>query len=147
MRMTSNISKVKTWVSRSLATHRSVKLLGAVPLGALMITVTGLQFAPNQVEESERTAHTVVLIPGAPAALAGFSPNQQVEILGELDDDGVDGSVSYSEGFAYEYDEELFDPNWMPQVLSPRPVLIPGAPGGPGRIQPQPAGNDSGRDG
>ena len=27
-----------------------------------------------------------VLVPGAPAALAGFTPNQQVEILGEMDD-------------------------------------------------------------
>ena len=50
MRVTSNISKVKTWVSQSLATHRSVKLMGGVALGALMITVTGLQFAPSQTE-------------------------------------------------------------------------------------------------
>ena len=69
-----------------------------------------------------------VLIPGAPASLAGFTPNQQGEILGEMDDYGVDGSVSYPGDFADEYDEELFDPNWAPQVLSPQPVLISGAP-------------------
>ena len=52
MGSTSNISKVKTWVSGSLATHRSVKLLGVAALGTLMITVTGLQFAPTQTDDS-----------------------------------------------------------------------------------------------
>ncbi len=102
MWLTSDISKVKTWVSRSLATHRTVKLMGVVALGTLMITVTGLQFAPTQTDDS--STYQPVLIPGAPAALAGFTPNQQVEILGEMDDYGVDGSGSY------------------------QPVLIPGAP-------------------
>ena len=106
MRMTSNISKVKTWVSQSLATRRPVKLLAVVALGTLMITVTGLQFVPSQSDESERSVHDVVLISGAPAGLAGFTPNQQVEILGEMDDFPVDGSSSY------------------------QPVLIPGAPAG-----------------
>ena len=69
MQMTSNISKVKTWVSRSLATHRSAKLLGVVALGALMITVTGLQFAPTQTDGS--SIYQPVLIPGAPTA-AGY---------------------------------------------------------------------------
>ena len=71
MHSTSNISKVKTWVSRGLATHRSVKLLGVVALGTLMITVTGLQFAPTQTDES---SYQPVLIPGAPAAI---SPNNR----------------------------------------------------------------------
>ncbi len=84
MRETSNISKVKTWVSQGLATHRSIKLMGVVALGTLMITVTGLQFAPSQTGDSSFNQR--VLIPGAPAALAGFTPNQQVEILGEMDD-------------------------------------------------------------
>ncbi len=102
MWMTSNITRVKTWVSLSLATHRSVKLLGVVALGTLMITVTGLQFVPSQTDDS--SFYQPVLVPGAPAALAGFTPNQQVEILGEMDDSGVDGSTTY------------------------QPVLIPGAP-------------------
>ncbi|MCH7622273.1 MAG: hypothetical protein IH870_10285, partial [Chloroflexi bacterium] len=45
-----------------------------------------------------------VLVPGAPAALAGFTLNQQVVILGEMDDDRVGDSTTY------------------------QPVLIPGAP-------------------
>ena len=102
MRVTSNISKVKTWVSRSLATHRTVKLMGVVALGTLMITVTGLQFAPTQTEDPSFNQR--VMVPGAPAALAGFTPNQQVVILGEMDDYGVGESSSY------------------------QPVLVPGAP-------------------
>ena len=102
MRVTSNISKVKTWVSQSLATHRSAKLMGGVALGALMITVTGLQFAPSQTDNSSFNQR--VMVPGAPASLAGFTPNQQVVILGEMDDYGVGDSSSY------------------------QPVLIPGAP-------------------
>ena len=86
MWMTSNITRVKTWVSQSLATHRSAKLMGGVALGALMITVTGLQFAPSQTDDSSFNQR--VMVPGAPAALAGFTPNQQVEILGEMDDYG-----------------------------------------------------------
>jgi len=52
-----------------------------------MITVTGLQFAPSQSDDSG--SYQPVLIPGPAAtwaALAGFTPNQQVEILGEMDD-------------------------------------------------------------
>ncbi len=102
MHSKSNISKVKTWVSRSLATHRSVKLLGVAALGTLMITVTGLRFVPSQTDDS--SFYQPVLVPRAPAALAGFTPNQQVEILGEMDDYGVGDSSSY------------------------QPVLVPGAP-------------------
>ena len=59
MWMTSNITRVKTWVSQSLATHRSVKLLGVVALGTLMITVTGLQFVPSQTDESSSYQTTI----------------------------------------------------------------------------------------
>ena len=140
MRVTSNISKVKTWVSRSLATHRSAKLMGVVALGTLMITVTGLQFAPTQTEDS--SFNQPVLIPGAPEALASFTPNQEVVILGEMDDDGVGGSSSYQPVLIPGGPATLagFTPNQQVEILgemdddgvgdssSYQPVLIPGAP-------------------
>ena len=69
MWITSNISKVKAWVSQSLATRRPIKLLGMLALGTLMITVTALQFVPSQADDS--SSYQPVLIPGAPAALVG----------------------------------------------------------------------------
>ena len=140
MHSTINTSKVKTWVSRSLATHRSVKLLGVVALGTLMITVTGLQFVPSQTDDS--SFYQPVLIPAAPAALAGFTHNQQVEILGEMDDMGVDDSTTYQPVLIPGAPAALagLTPNQQVEILgemddycvddsaSYQPVLIPGAP-------------------
>ena len=140
MWMTSNITRVKTWVSQSLATHRSVKLLGVVALGTLMITVTGLQFVPSRVDDSSTSQP--VLNPGAPVALAGLTPNQQVVILGEMDDDGVGHSGSYQPVLIPGAPAALagFTPNQQVVVLGEmddlgvddssfyQPVLIPGAP-------------------
>ena len=51
------------------------------------LAITGLQFVPSQTDDS--SSNQPVLIPGAPAALVGFTARQQVEILGEMDDYGV----------------------------------------------------------
>ena len=52
-----------------------------------------LRFVPGRADDPSLI--TPVLIPGAPAGLAGFTPNQQVEILGEMDSFGDASSATY----------------------------------------------------
>ncbi|MFQ6028884.1 MAG: hypothetical protein ACE5Q6_15480 [Dehalococcoidia bacterium] len=104
MRLKIQTTKVRNWLSKGLLSQHPAKILGVVALVGLTIAVTGLQFTPILGDEPKNTAVDSVLIPGAPAALVGFTPNQQVEILGEMDDFGDIGATSY------------------------QPVLVPGAP-------------------
>ncbi|MFQ6025974.1 MAG: hypothetical protein ACE5Q6_00505 [Dehalococcoidia bacterium] len=88
--MKNELQQAKNWTTKSLPSGHSLKILGVVVVGTLVIGVSGLNNAAILGDEPKSTASESALIPGAPTALAGFTPNQQVEILGEMDDFGVD---------------------------------------------------------
>ena len=51
MKLTMRITKVKGQLSEVLATQHPAKLLGGLALGALLLTVTGMHFLPNNADE------------------------------------------------------------------------------------------------
>ncbi|MFQ6029162.1 MAG: hypothetical protein ACE5Q6_16910, partial [Dehalococcoidia bacterium] len=81
MWMKKEMEQVKNWTAKGLSSGHFLKILGVVVVSALVIGVSGLQNTLILGDEPKNTTRESTLIPSAPSALVGFTPNQQVEIL------------------------------------------------------------------
>ena len=58
MKLATQITKVKLYLSKGLGTRHPVKILGVLALGALLLTATGMHFLPNHADEVDSRSST-----------------------------------------------------------------------------------------
>ena len=52
MKVATQITKVKTWLSKGMAMQQPLRILGGLVVGGVLLTMTALQFAPTSTNEA-----------------------------------------------------------------------------------------------